>query len=403
MAECRLRYGSRQAFEVSLARGSQARGPAADADFRGAEVAAAVAKSLREPIDFPPLEQCVVPDDRVVLAVDPNIPAPREVIHGLLQALPLSQLNAVQVLLGEEASGGLVQQLREVLPTTVEVIVHQPDHQDELGYLAATEHADPIYLHRTLLDAGLVVPVMVVRPETVLDVGVAGGGVYPWLADRRSQLRVAHGLTGGDAARDAALREAEAVAWQLGLQLELQILPSADGGVGAVASGTMAGLRRHWRDRLTALWAETEGPRPDLVVACLPGDPQQQSWENVARAAFAAAQIVRPGGTIAVCSDLTEDPPPAVSQIGAIESGSRMAARLENDRSRYALTANALWQTSTQGRLLLLSQLHRETVEDLGFGVLESPAEIQRLIDQHRRCVIINAAQYGGVSRAEVA
>jgi hypothetical protein len=337
------------------------------------------------------------------LAVDPNAPAVVDVIRGLLSALPLDELEAVQILLGEETNAELLAAVQTAVPESVGVLIHRPDEQEQLGYLAATELGDPIYLNRVLLDAGIVIPVMSARPSVVLDVGSAGGGVYPWLADRQSQLRVTHGLTGDDQARADAIREAEGVAWQLGIQLELQVLPSVEGGVAEVACGTANRLQAHWSARLASQWGDAADAPPDLVVACLPGEPQQQTWENVARAAFAAAQLVRPGGTIAVCSELSEDPPPALLQLGAAESVGRVAAKLDSDRSRYALTASALWHTSTQGRLLLLSRLHRETVEELGFGALEHISELQRLIDQHKRCLVMNAAQYGGVAAEEVA
>jgi hypothetical protein len=360
------------------------------------EVIAAAMEAAQSPVDFPSISKCVVPGDRVVLAVDPNVPMPQSVIAGLLQSMPIESLEQVTIVLSEEASDELLEHLHRAVSPVVRIVRHQPDDREQLGYLAATDDADPIYLHRELLDAGLVIPVLVARPAVVLDAGTAGGGVYPALADRASQVRVSRGLAGDTSGREHAREEAQHVAWQLGIQVEVQILPSGDGGISAIHCGTPVGLDAAWSQTFGAAWGASKTSAPDLVVACLPGDRQQQTWENIARAVFAARQLVCNGGTIAVCSELADLPPPAVSQLGSPEPAKKTLRRLEKDESRFALPATVLLQSASEGRLLLLSKLRRETVEELGLGALDDPSAVQRLIGQHRRCVVLSGAQFGG-------
>ena len=73
-----LRYGDGQLFEVELEASRLAgrnRPPEPAADF-----ASDMRQQLASPLDFPPLEFAIVPEDRIVLALDRNTPGAAEVV-----------------------------------------------------------------------------------------------------------------------------------------------------------------------------------------------------------------------------------------------------------------------------------------------------------------------------------
>src|SRR5690606_27965360 len=141
----------------------------------------------------------------------------------------------------------------------------------------------PIYLNRSLVDADLVIPIAVARPPGALDPATETGGVFPVFADMQSQRRRRASILRGERGRS---KEASQAAWLLGLQLVVTVVPTNDGDVGRVVAGTPAGIDRVVAAQLESAW-QRGGPRQAaLVVACLDGDQQQQTWENVGRALF---------------------------------------------------------------------------------------------------------------------
>ncbi len=152
------------------------------ADRRLSDVAAATMAALQRPDDFPPLARAIVPGDRVVLAVDPNVPAIVDVICGVVAAIGQTDAAGIDVVLWDEASDATVEAIRAEVAPQSRVVRHASADRRQLSYLAADENADPIYLNRLLVDADFVLPIMAAR-FTDLRRPADRTGVYPWLAD----------------------------------------------------------------------------------------------------------------------------------------------------------------------------------------------------------------------------
>src|SRR5690606_25699762 len=129
----------------------------------------AMREALERPEDFPPIHDAIVPGDSITIAVDPNLPSLIECVSGVLDAIASDQFSRIDVLVGEDASTQTMQRLTVAVGDQATVHLHNPESQESLGYLAADESADPIYLNRLLLEADVVVPLAIARPDGALD------------------------------------------------------------------------------------------------------------------------------------------------------------------------------------------------------------------------------------------
>jgi len=410
--------------------------PAGPTETHVVELAAA---SLLAPIDFPAVGEAIVPGDTVALAVDPTVPQLAGVLTGLGRTLTSVGAGRLVVVLWEEASDSLVDQLQRVLdeaaggwrdqvaapvldkPFTVQVVRHRPDSRGDLRYVAADDDAEPIYLARELVDADMAISVMAARREDAI-AGADPTGIYPTFADLASQRRYQQSL---------ASSRPSPFGWLLGIQLATLVSADAAGGVGRIVSGTPAALR----DELATLHAvesdeSEQSLTAELIVAALDGDAAAQSWDNIARAAVAAGRRVQPGGAIVIWSRVRQAPDPVWQReltrpedgpddgrdsdpIGPEqdpteadeESSSESSLTTQHSPGRRggATNARALAQVCRDHRVWLHSELDRQDVEQWGLGVVDSIDELSHLAEQFPGAGVLRAAQFHAESvlRAE--
>lgn len=385
-----------------------------DRGRRIASVREAARRAAAAPEDYPAIAEAIVDGDAVVLAVDPNVPQVAEVIAGLIDTLPHERIGSLTVVLSGEAQQATAEEIRQILadhqsvadqqtaaepqtPTEtqqIEVEIHDAANRDSLGYLAANTAADPIYLNRRLLDADLVLPVITARPAGSLDPSSLDGGVFPAFADSETQRRLR-----GETLEAAGLddREAAEAAWLLGIQVLVAVVPTADAYVARVLVGTPSGIRRAAEHQVEAGWQRDVSRKASLVFACIDGGPQQQTWDNVARALHVARHLVRPGGTIVVTSRVGQRTGKSLRRLASNETFEDMLDCIKKDRGRQALAASLLLQLRQEGRVLLMSELPPGEIEALGIGAVESTDQLLRLVESHDSCAIIRSAQFCGI------
>lgn len=391
------------------------------------DVRKAVTECVESPCDFPAISQAVVEGDRVVLAVDGNIPSVAEVVAGVVDALPLQTLAHLSVLLSQETSPQTLVEVVDAVADRGDVLVHDPQNREQHGYLAANAAAEPIYLNRQLIEADLAIPIITARPAGSLDPNVMDGGVMPAFADADTQNRLRQETIAAGGADD---REAAEAAWLLGVQMLVAVMPTARAEVAQVFAGTPAGVRRqtdlanaanhradvaHRADISEQGREDTAEQEPaavalahdapacsrkaELVFACLDGDRQQQSWQNVARALHVARHLINPGGTIVVTSHLAAPIGRSLRRLASTEDWEKTQKRLARDAGPDTLAATLISQLRQEGRVLLMSDLAAEQIESLGIGAIETPEQINRLIRGHATCAVIRSAQFCGTTQ----
>jgi nickel-dependent lactate racemase len=280
---------------------------------------------------------------------------------------------------------------REAVP----IIAHDPDHRDGLSYLAANRDGDPIYIDRHLVDADVVLPIGCIRlPGSPGYFGV-NTTLCPTFSDAATIDRFRAADADPSADEIAARRhEAEETAWLLGVMLTIQVVPAAAGGVLHVVAGTAESVERCGNALCKAAWEFEIPRRAQLVVAAIEGAHDQQTWGNVGRALAAASRAVAEGGSIALCTELAAPPGPALQSISKARDLADAARQIRKQHQIDASVAHELTAALDRGRVYLLSRLDEAIVEDLGMAPVQAAADIARLIQRHRSCVLIGNAQY---------
>ena len=392
-----LRYGPAARVCLEMAEGLA---PAECGTPRGQplrDLSAAVAWAMEEPLDYPPLRLSTTPGDRVVLALDHGIPHAAQVVAAVIGALTAAGVSpdgiAVLRTQADVPRGNPCRLLDGPTAAAVTLATHDPADRGAMAYLAATERGEAVFLHRALQEADLVLPIGCVQPAATAGYFGIHGGVFPAFSDQSTlaRFRNLNCLDPASARHRHLTAEADEVAWLLGVNFTVQLVPASGSGVMHVVAGQTAAVARRTRELYDAAWSGPVERRASLVVAAIEGDASQQTWENLGRALSAALRLVEDGGDVAVCCDLEAEPGPAVQQMAG--EGSRPAAlrKIAQQRPPDALPAAELARALDRGRVFLVSRLDPSLLEDLGaIPVVED--ELQRLARRHRSCILLSNA-----------
>jgi len=393
-----IHYGTDATIELpSAASAPECRAPAAAplADLR-----AAIREALASPIDFPPLARATTPADQVVLALESGLPRAAEIVAAVVEALIAAPVDpdGITVLQGPAEAGDEMpdprRMIREPIRQRVALATHEPDDRKKLAYLAADEAGEPILLSRPLHEADLVLPIGCLHPESATGIFGVHGLLFPGFSDRETQkrFRSLRGGNPGNAAKQRLVEQADHVAWLLGIQFTIQVVPGPGDTVLDVLAGQSNSVARRGRELYRDAW-DCDVPRPvGLVVAAIRGGPAQQTWENVGRALDAALAVVEDGGAIAVCCELEEPPGPALKRLAGAESRRAALRRIDKERPPDALVAASLARALDRGSVYLLSRLKPEVVEPLDIVHVAAAEELARLARRFESCVLLDDA-----------
>ena len=289
--------------------------------------------------------------------------------------------------------------MEKPLDRQIPTVVHDPSDRAGLAYLAADDHGEPIMLNRLLTDADVVLPIGCLQ-------GAGSSGyfgihtpLFPAFSDQTAVARFrrldALG-SNGPCKRDLSA-EVDQVAWLLGVNFTIQLVPAAGDGILHVVAGQSDAVRRRGRQLYDAAWSWTVARRASLVVAAIEGGHAQQTWDNFGRALDTARTLVEDGGAIAVCCELAAGPGPAVQHLAAARSRQSALRQIRKERPADALPAAQLARALDQDKVYLLSRLDPSLVEELDMIPLVDGGELTRLVRQHRSCILL-----GNAPRAQV-
>jgi len=183
---------------------------------------------------------------------------------------------------------------------------------------------------------------------------------------------------------------------KLGLLASLRIIPGAGSSVaGAVFDSPAASLRA--AKEAASGWKPTVAAAVDCSIASLhepAGEPPD--FEGLVRGVAAAARITAADGTICVASRLCTRPGPVFARWRqGLPLGPLVREAVESDDPALitdAFLARRFHRALGGRRLVLLSALDEETVEDLAFGHADSPETIQRLAKRARSVAVLDEA-----------
>ena len=187
------------------------------------------------------------------------------------------------------------------------------------------------------------------------------------------------------------------VAWLLGVNFSVQVVPSAGDGILHVLAGQSDAVRRQCRELYRAAWYRPIAHRAGLVVAAIEGTQRQQTWENLGRVLESASRLVEEEGAIVVCCDLAAAPGPALQRLIGAASREEAVREIRRDNPRDAVPALQLARALETSRIYLLSRLAPELVEDLEMVPVAGPEELVRLTQRSSSCLVLANAVHAMV------
>ena len=332
-----------------------------------ADLAAEVAAALADPLDFPPLERAVVPGDQVVIAADAEAARVPGVVAAVIAALAAAgvERTAIAVAGSNEDHG-------------VRRLAHDPADRDSLSYLATTAGGRRVYMSREAIDADLVIPIGVVARGPDGSWRGPWSALFPGLADDSAEVT------------PDPLGEAFEVAWLLGNQFQIGLIPAAEG-----FSGVVAGLGTSVRDlaiaQIEQRWTFRADRRADVAVLGLDaGAGIEAAWS----AFGSGAGLVRAGGKVVVLSDARGPIGPAAQRLARAESFGAARSLLEGVAGEADLeSAKRLAEALAWADLYLWSGFDPELVESLGLIPITHLRQVERLVASAQDVSLVSHAE----------
>ncbi len=394
-----LRYGDGQQFEIDLDSSRLAgrnRPPEPAADF-----ASEVRRQLTTPLDFPPLELAVVPDDRVVIALDRHTPGAAEIIAAVWSVFAKRSIKPADVTILQPASWKLDQMPdpRVALPKSVRDAMHWTIHdatdKKRESFLANSANGERIYLDRELVDADFVLPIGTVGFDPLLGFRSAGSAIFPGLSNIDSMAKA----RGQDHTElrpedDRPLRQLQdEVAWLLGVQFGIQVLPGSAGQPAGVICGAMEPTTTAARDWLTQNWFVEQPQRSEIIVAAVDADANGTTWDQLGVALQTARNLVQRGGKIILLTSLVAEPTEGFRYLQQCESPREALKPLRLESPPDLIPASRLASAADWATVYLVSGLQTDLVESLCMTPLV-PAEAARLLGRGGSCLLLESAQH---------
>lgn len=361
--------------------------------------------ALSSPLDYPPLEQAVIPDDRVVLVLDRDVPEAETIIAAVWNRLKDRGVEPAQVTVLQPAdqNASAASDPRLALPADIRGQVgwqvHEA-HSEESGalhYLATTASGERIYLSGTLLDADVVISIGRMGFDPLIGYRGTNSVFFPGLstseAVKRSQGQ-GHAELGPDDERP--LRQmVDEIGWLLGTQFTIQAIPAAGGGLSDIIAGSVESVFRKGRNLLAERWTVRLSERVDTVVVAVDEDAGGHDWSQVATALSVAKRLVVRDGRIIVLSQLAKSPGQGVELLRHAEEPMDVVRSLRETVPDDLTAASQFAEAVDWARVYLLSKLDSDLVEELFCVPVENDAEIVRLLTSgDESCVVIGSAQH---------
>jgi nickel-dependent lactate racemase len=395
-----LHYGEHATLELDFPSGNLVAHCGQPPEQAIANPAQAIAQALDAPLDYPPLSQTVVPGDKVVVALGEGVPQAAEIVKALVDRCLQAGVSAADISLLQgraesPAEFGAAEALLSGLREPIRLLVHDPLDRNQLSYLAASSEGKPVYIHRALSEADLVIPIGCLRAAASLAYYGASSSIFPTFSDAKTIQRYRSPVASESPVQIRRFRrEVDEVGWLLGLHYLVQVVPGPSDEWLAVLAGRATSVARVGNEQCNRAWECRVPHRASLVLAALSGSGIQQTWTNVARALAAAARVVEEGGTIALCTELDAPLGPALQSLRGAEHPDVVLRHIMHDRPADTLAAVQLMHALDRGRVYLLSRLSGSAIEELGVAPIENSQQVARLAARYPSCIVLANAQY---------
>lgn len=367
-----------------------------------ADPASLIEQALSSPLDLPTLDQALVPDDRVVIALDRDTPCAAEIIAGLWPWLERRGITPDRLTVLQPASistasptdprGNLPDNIRD----TVAWRVHDPTSENSCSYLSTTSNGVGVYLARELVDADVVIPAGVTAFDPLLGYRGTNSVLYPGLSNVEAiKSAIGQGHVELSPHDQRPLRQLiDEIAWLLGIQFCVQVVPGDSQGIVSAMAGSLEGVFARCREQLDDAWLIEMPERVETVLVAISDDLCGHGWSQLGRAVATARRLVNPGGRIVILSQLAEEPGDGIEFLRTCEEPADAIQPLRSSTPPDLIPATQLAGAAGWARIFLLSELDSGLIEDLFMYPLADIDEVERILESSESVALLGAAQH---------
>ena len=225
------------------------------------QLARVIKERFAEPVDFPPIPQAVLSEDRIAIAVEPDTPCGLEVAR-LVASRFVEQ--------GNDPGQISILGLEKESPEMPDYVQHDPLDPEQMAYLCVDKEGVPIYVNRILFDADIVVPI-----------GTGDGGrrdnlICPSFCDQETKTHV------GRMTPDDARALSHMVESNLGVFWQIRLVTAPGEQVVQVLVGSSEKVLQQSGELGRQVWnLQIEQPA-DMVLATIESS-SSQNWRNLRR------------------------------------------------------------------------------------------------------------------------
>jgi len=174
----------------------------------------------------------------------------------------------------------------------------------------------------------------------------------------------------------------------------VQVVASDNGGVLEVLAGSTEAVFKRSREKLDDNWLITMPERVETVVVAVAADVSGHGWNQIGRAVATARQLVKRGGRIVILSELNEEPGDGLRLLRGEEYPENCLQPIRDATPVDLIPATQIVNAAGWARILLLSKLAPELVEELFIYPLEESNEVMRVLEGSDTCAILGGAQH---------
>lgn len=357
-----------------------------------------VRAALRRPVVGPPLRTIVRRGATLAISVcDGTRPQPRHiVVPVILDELDgIVRLEDVTILVATgthrpNTEAEIRAMLGDIVVDTVRVVNHDARNESELTWMGRLGNNVPVWLNRHWVEADIRITTGFVEPHFFA--GFSGGPkmVAPGLAGLETTLTLHDaarigspnarwGVIDGNPVHD----DIRAIAAATGVDFALDVVLDSEQRIARAFGGQLTGMHR--TACLVAKQAAMQEVKGlfDIVLTSNAGFPLDQNLYQSVKGMSAAAQVVKPGGTIVCAAECRDGFPDHGPYRRELTSASSPAALLEDIGTREH-TVPDQWQIQIQAKIQALARVVMHTSyltnEELGAAHLEQTDDIERTL-----------------------
>jgi hypothetical protein len=364
----------------------------------------AIRRCLDNPEHFPPLRHAVVASDTVAIAVQASVPN-LELLLAIVVAYFIEagvSVERIKILIAERCSFDretFLSHMKSQYASLSFVPEHEQDqsfdiqvgpfNESDHAYVAADEAGYPIHLHRSLIDADFVLPI--VQIESVADRTMAQvNGFVPWFADNATNKRWNHILVHAWNGSTTLPAHAKDLAWLINPSVVLAVRDNWMINSESIELLTRVEERHHAKSHEFAV---------DLVVMCMNQVDQAMNWSRIANGVESAAASIgsHHGYIVVVCEKLPKATLGTSTMTQHIDDNDALLDALSKSSDVYACDLARIAAVQNEHSIYLLEwskvtddDLNAKSTSNLPWESITSVKQLEKLI-QHSERVLVYA------------